>query len=232
MSWDLIDDKINPYLFRIETQSGSGTGFFLAYNPTGELAAVATAAHVIEHAHEWKQPIKLFNEGAGEFAFVSESDRVVFLDQERDAALILMHRRLLKFPDDVLPLADSTKYRTVGTELAWLGYPSVAYPTLCFFSGRVSAFLLAQDCYLIDGVAINGVSGGPVLYELPDGALEIVGVISAYMPNRSGNTPGLLRAQDITPFVETLKTLQSMHEAKDQERSRDQQDATEPPPSG
>lgn len=232
MSWNLLQQKIEPYLIRIETQQGSGTGFLFAYNPTGILAAIATAAHVIDYAHDWKQPIKLIHDATGEIAFVTEEQRVVFLNQSRDAATILVSKDILPFPKTVFPIADSTKYRAVGSELAWTGFPSVAYPTLCFFSGCVSAFLVSQDCYLIDGVAINGVSGGPVFCERPDNTPEIVGIISAYMANSSGNTPGLLRAQDITPFVETLNTLKSMHEAKEREKIKDQMAANEPDPSG
>lgn len=232
MSWNSIQKKIKGHLIRIETQQGSGTGFLFAYNPGGGLAAIATAAHVINQAHDWKQPIKLIHDATGEVAFVTEEQRVVFLNQSHDAATILVPKGVLPFPDTTFPLADSTKFKTVGTDLAWTGFPSVAYPTLCFFSGRISAFLENEDCYLIDGVAINGVSGGPVFYERKDSTPEIVGIISAYMPNRSGNTPGLLRAQDITPFVETLNDLQSMHEAKEKEKARDQKAASEPSSSG
>jgi hypothetical protein len=232
MSWNAIQKKITPYLIRIETQQGAGTGFLFAYNPGGALAAIATAAHVIDESHDWKQPIKLIHHDTGEVAFVTEDQRVVFIDRSRDAATILVAKSMLPFPDEILPLADSSKFTSVGVELGWTGFPSVAYPNLCFFSGRISCFLVQQDCYLIDGVAINGVSGGPVFFELADNTPEIVGIISAYMPNRSGNTPGLLRAQDITPFDEILKKLRSLHEAKEEERSRDQAAATEASAAG
>lgn len=233
MTWHNLQNKIEPHLIRIETQQGSGTGFLFAYNPENTFAAIATAAHVIDEAHEWKQPIKLIHHKTGEMTFVTEGMRVVFVDSKRDSATILIPKGLLPLPEETFPIADSSKFKKVGVELGWTGFPSVAYPNLCFFSGRVSCFLSAQDCYLIDGVAINGVSGGPVFSELADGSLEIVGIISAYMPNRSGNTPGLLRAQDITPFDVALKTLKSLHEAKEKEKSRDQEAAmTAPPPAG
>ena len=226
MSWFKLQQHVEPYLIRIETQQGSGTGFLFAYNPTDTLAAIATAAHVIDDAHEWKQPIKLIHNKTGQMAFVTEDMRVVFVDNKRDSAVILVAKSLLPLPTTTFPLADSAKFKKVGVELGWTGFPSVAYPNLCFFTGRVSSFLGRQDCYLIDGVAINGVSGGPVFCELKDGNPEIVGIISAYMPNRSGNTPGLLRAQDITYFDSTLKTLRSLHEAKEKEKSQDQKAAT------
>lgn len=231
MSWNVVHDKVEPYLIRIETQDGSGTGFLFAYNPAGTLAAIATAAHVIDQAHEWKQPIKLIHHKTGQVAFLTDEQRAVVIDREKDAATILVPKDIFPFPAETFPLIDPTKYRAVGIELGWTGFPSVAYPNLCFFTGKVSCFLQDQDCYLIDGVAINGVSGGPVFYELKDQIPQIVGIISAYIPNRSGNTPGLLRAQDITPFDTILRTLQSLHEAKQKEKQQDQDDASDPPQS-
>jgi hypothetical protein len=38
--------------------------------------------------------------------------------------------------------------------------------------------------YLIDGVAINGVGGGPVFAALKNDQPQLLGTISAYMPNR------------------------------------------------
>ncbi len=220
MSWGSIRDNLLPHIVRIETQAGSGTGFLVGYNPEGTLAAIATAAHVIRHAHEWQQPIKLTHHKTESSVFLAHNDRAVLIDYKRDAATILIHNGALELPDTAFQLLDCTKYRRVGYELGWMGFPSVAAPNLCFFKGTVSAFLMDEDCYLIDGVAINGVSGGPVFSELKDGLPEIVGIISAYLPNMSGNTPGLLRAQDITPFDLALKTLKSMYEAKEKEKQR------------
>lgn len=209
-----------PYIVRIETQSGLGTGFLFGYNATKTVAAIATAAHVVDDAHDWKQPIKITHYESGKQIFVTDADRVVFLDRKRDSASILLMTNELPFPKDVLPLMDATKFKKVGIELAWMGFPSVAAPELCFFTGCVSAFLSSDDCYLIDGVAINGVSGGPVFAQYDDETPELVGSISAYLPNRvSGTTlPGLLRAQDITPFDETLKTIKSLDEARQMEK--------------
>ena len=222
MAWNNVQKQIVPYLLRIETQDGSGTGFLFAYNEDKSIAAFATAAHVVEQAHDWKQPIKLIHHESGDDVFLTDKERVIFLDRRRDSASILVRADALKLPASTLPLMDPTKYKRVGVEIAWTGFPSVAYPELCFFTGCVSAFLTRDDCYLIDGVAINGVSGGPVFADFGDKnhTPEIIGSVSAYMPNRVGGTtlPGLLRAQDIAPFQETIKTITSMDEAKRQER--------------
>jgi hypothetical protein len=97
---------------------------------------------------------------------------------------------------------------------------------LCFFTGSISAFLRSEDCYLIDGVAINGVSGGPVFAddkELP----EIIGTVSAYMPNRVGDAtlPGLLRAQDISAYQETISRIRTLDEAREKEKEASKSEA-------
>lgn len=233
MHWHKLHNAMLPHIVRIETQGGSGTGFFFGYNEDRSIVAIATAAHVVDDAHDWKQPIKITHHGSGNEAFLNEGDRVVFLDRKRDSASILIHADKLPFPESALPLMDATKFKRVGVELAWMGYPSVAYPELCFFTGNVSAFISSDDCYLIDGVAINGVSGGPVFAEYNGETPELVGSISAYMPNRiAGSTlPGLLRAQDITPFHEALQTIKSLDEARQKEKKESKEEPPTPPNS-
>jgi hypothetical protein len=85
--------------------------------------------------------------------------------------------------------------------------------TLCFFSGNISARI--QKAYLIDGVAINGVSGGPVIYSATANTIQIVGDVSAYRPNRATGEalPGLLVARDLTHFHSVTMYIQSVDEA-------------------
>lgn len=221
MSWQSSHKKILPYVVRIQTQAGEGTGFLFGYNSSKTIAAIATAAHVIEEASDWKQPIKIVHYQSSKEIFLPDSERVFHLDRKRDSASILMKADKLPFPKDTFPLMDPTKFKSVGSELGWVGFPSVAYPELCFFTGRVSAFLHETDCYLIDGVAINGVSGGPVFADNANDAPEIVGSISSYLPNRTGagTLPGLLRAQDISTFQTTLQSLKSLDEARKKEKN-------------
>ena len=87
-----------------------------------------------------------------------------------------------------------------------------------FFSGRVSCFLKTEHAYLIDGVAINGVSGGPTFFLASD-RYFILGVVSAYIANRvTGEVlPGLSVVRDITQFHELGKRFKSIDEAKKKE---------------
>lgn len=67
-----------------------------------------------------------------------------------------------------------------GAEIGWLGFPGIVEPELCFFHGYVSGYLNDPPTYLVDGVAINGVSGRPVF----DNRAHVIGLVCAYRPNR------------------------------------------------
>lgn len=69
---------------------------------------------------------------------------------------------------------------------------------------------------MIDGVAINGVSGGPVLYSTVTDGVQVVGIISAYMANRARGDalPGLSFAQDVSHFHDVTSQINSWDEAR------------------
>ncbi len=228
MDWQNDHNTIKDYLVRIETQQGSGTGFLFGYNQRKTIAAIATASHVIEEAHDWKQPIKLIHYITNTEIFLTNDERAVWLDRKHDSASILIAQDALPFPKETLPLLDPDRYKTIGSEVAWMGFPSVAYPDLCFFAGHISAFFGSNDYYLIDGVAINGVSGGPVFSKTvidKQEKTQIIGTVSAYLSNRVRGEalPGLLRAQDISPFHKTLQTLKNLDEAKEKEEQAEKE---------
>lgn len=70
--------------------------------------------------------------------------------------------------------------------------------------------------YLVDGVAINGVSGGPVFFIKTKG-IEVIGSVSAYLPNRAGVTPGLAMVSHVEQYQKVIKTIKNMEEAKKKE---------------
>jgi len=218
MNWLTCVQAVRPYIVSIETPQLSGTGFLFTYNKTKTVAGFATAAHVVAHADAWKEPIKLIHSVTKTELFITDEERVIFLDHTRDSASIMLFGNFdIGLPSDTLPLIGANTILRIGVEVGWLGFPSIAVPNLCFFTGLISACLEDYDSYLIDGVAINGVSGGPVFY-IPKSSSspKIIGTVSAYMPNRiRGDTlPGLLRVQDVTSFHSTIETLKSMDEAR------------------
>lgn len=221
MSWNKCYENILPYVFAIETPEGSGSGVYVATNSAKNLAVVATAAHVVEHADDWRLPIKLKHHSSGKESFLQASERVIFLDRRRDSACILVPAGAFDLPAELLPMMPADKYKPIGNEVGWVGYPGIASPHLCFFSGRLSAFLVQDDSYLIDGVAIHGVSGGPVFAMLAGDKPQLLGTVSAYMPNRirGDALPGMLRAQDVTTFHETIKTIRTLDEARERQEA-------------
>ena len=140
--------KVTPYVVKIQTPSGYGSGVMFTYNKKKGLVAIGTAAHVVEQADEWKQPIKIATEsGDSSPAYLTDDDRVIFVDRERDSATILINSKHLEFPALPLPLIEMDKFFSTGNAVGWLGYPALYPSNLCFFRGYISAFLGSDDCY-------------------------------------------------------------------------------------
>jgi hypothetical protein len=215
--WVSVIDEVRPYLVRIMTPEGSGTGFFFTHNRSNSLVAIATAAHVVNRADWWKQPVRIVHETTGNVVFLPEEKRVILVDPKRDAASVIFSRDALGIPEETLPLSGEGKHIRVGSEIGWLGYPAIPRASLCFFVGRLSCWLAQDDTYLVDGVAINGVSGGPVFMRYQDGGTRFIGVVTAYYPNRSTGVslPGLSEVLDVSHFHQTIKTFRNIDEARE-----------------
>src|SRR5687767_11423974 len=104
-NWADTVEFIQPYVFRISTPGGFGTGFVLSRHSDNTLCAIATAAHVIDHAHYWDEPIRLEHTQSGKVIVARSADRAVFLDESRDSAVILLGARDLELPENPLFLA-------------------------------------------------------------------------------------------------------------------------------
>ena len=215
MNWDQIVNRITPHIVKIETQKGYGTGFLSLYNENKTFCGVATALHVVNHADDWQQPIRLCHHSSRETVFLEENERVIFKNWETDSAVILFSKGAFPLPMDSVPLLPNDSIISIGVEVGWLGFPAVAPYDLCFFSGNISAKQEYRKAYLIDGVAINGVSGGPVLHATEADGIQIVGTVSAYQANRATEEtlPGLCIAQDVSHFHDVASQVQSIDEA-------------------
>lgn len=158
------------------------------------------------------------SEETGTVKFLKDSaDRIILLD----SAVVLFVKGDLQLPEVPIAMLPLDEPCDTGNEIGWLGYPAIEPHTLCFFSGTVSARPASHKAYLIDGVAINGVSGGPV-FHVPRRLLlgephgpKILGCVSAYHPNRATGEalPGLLRAQDVSHFHAAASRVRSWDEA-------------------
>ena len=218
MNWNEIVDRLTPHIVKIETPDGHGTGFLCLYNADKSLCGIATAHHVIEHADQWQQPIRIHHQSSGKVTFLRESERFILVDRDSDSAVIVTLASNLELPSEVIPLFPTETPLPIGVEVGWLGYPGIGPQILCFFSGNVSARDESRHAYLIDGVAINGVSGGPVVFSTPTDGIKIIGTVSAYMVNRARGEalPGLSIAQDVSHFHATITHIRNLDEAKKQ----------------
>lgn len=219
LDWNSAIDALHPHVVRIQTPRGSGTGFLVSVSGDGPLVAIATAAHVVAEEHYWEQPIRVTHQQSGRSVLLRSADRAVMLEEANDTAALLFLNQDLPFPAQPLDLAPEGKSLKVGNEIGWLGFPAVAPAEICFFSGRVSAVRNRGREYLVDGVAINGVSGGPAFWN-GGGRVTLIGVMSAYIANRAtGETlPGLTVIQNVNQFHEIAKIFKTIGEAKKQEK--------------
>lgn len=219
-SWHLAVEKLKPHVVRIATPRGFGTGFLMSHGQTSGLCGIATAAHVVNAAHYWEEPIRIDHESSGTSTLLRRDSRAIFQDETRDTAAILMDKGEFPFPEEVLPLIPEGLTLKVGNEVGWLGYPAVHGASTCFFAGRVSAWDEQTRAYLVDGVAINGVSGGPAIHLGEEQEpIVVMGVVSAYMPNRATGEvlPGLSVIRDVSHLHELAPRFATVEEAQTDE---------------
>ncbi len=213
-TWARTVALVRPYVVRISTPNGHGTGFLFAQNSV--LWGIATAAHVVRHEHAWEEIIRIELLESGKEIVLHHDDRAIIFSESADAAAIVVGKKELQFPGTLLPLIDPTKYWGVGIEIGWLGYPGLGRLTerqLCFFTGSISAWLGDQSTYLVDGVAIHGVSGGPAFTRRGG---EIFGIVTAYIPNlaRGQTLPGLACVVDVAELQSVVQDFRDLDQAQ------------------
>lgn len=218
MEWHEGIKAIEPHLVYITTPRGSGTGWLVSVSTTTDLCAIATAAHVVDYAHYWEMPIRIFHPASGRSVLLRAHERAIHLEAAIDSAAIVIHRGDLPFPDQTLTLIEPGYFIKPGVEIGWLGFPAVHPSSACFFSGRISHYNEPQKQYLVDGVAINGVSGGPTFRVLADEP-ELIGIVSAYIANRATGEPlpGVAVIQDVAQYYDIAQRFRTLDEAKSSE---------------
>jgi hypothetical protein len=217
MEWHEAITILSSHIVRISTPTSGGTGWMVSRGKNHPLCAIATAAHVVEHAHFWEQPIRLFHPASGRSLLLRPPERAMNLDPNLDTAGVIFDPGDLPFPPDPLKMVEKTMFLKPGVEIGWLGFPAIAKAGLSFFSGRISTYLLDDSTYFVDGVAINGVSGGPAFTR--SNPPELVGVVSAYIPNRATGDalPGVAVVRDVTHLSDVAERFRTFDEAKAQE---------------
>jgi len=175
-NWKDAVSLLEEYVVRIETPNGTyGTGFLCPRPENNSFLGIATARHVVQDADYWQQPIKVYHRESEGPILLRDSDRVVLHDNNGlDSSLLVIPPDKLEFPEEPIGLLPDAFPVPVGIDIGWVGFPQMYPNTQCFFSGRVSAVLGDRHTYLLDGVVVNGVSGGPVIYPSPSGKVYVV----------------------------------------------------------
>ncbi len=198
MPWDKAVDLAENVVFQIQAADSMGTCFVTSMGKTHKSVDAhyifATAWHVVKNVADSDLSICMksandkisFEAKAGHYQIIRLGSEVF------DTALIYLRISEEIVPQKhLLPMLDWNLQMPKGTEIGWVGFPGIAGGEFCFFKGTVSGHIKSPPTYLLDGVAINGVSGGPAL----DSRAHIIGLISSYIPNQVNQyttLPGLV----------------------------------------
>ena len=204
LSWPNAVDKVARWTFRILVAGSSGTGVAIGIGqlkgqkPHG--IAIVTARHVVSAIGPGSS-LTLENE-TGSYEFASEDVRFYGLDlPELDTALIqVISEKQIISQDMLCHVVPVESMLRVGASVGWLGYPFLSDFNRCFFQGVISGYHKGLPAYYVDGVAIHGVSGGPLF----DDHAQIYGFVSSYIPNRtdpSATMPGIMTAIFVNPAL-------------------------------
>ena len=168
---------------------------------------IITAAHVVAKADSWGESIRLSHDSLDTPVLLPPDRRLItVVDPPADLAIIGVLKSAFEPappPEDPIKVIPADRVLRAGVTGGWLGYPYMIADgtSCCFFSGAISA--MQGGRYLIDGVAIEGVSGGPAFYIKDDEAgapdeVVIIGSISEYRSatlkgRRAGSGPARCR---------------------------------------
>jgi hypothetical protein len=195
--WPGIISKVEPLCFQVHAGDSLGTAFAIGISGKdgGRHTMMATALHVVEGVLGNDKPIELIRSDGTVISRQAVGPLRIFPvgTPECDAALIEVPTKEPLLRAEQLCAMPLETMLPRGAPVGWLGYPGFVFPELCFFKGCISGYQENPPLYLIDGVAINGVSGGPAF----DESGLLVGMVSAYLPNQIGpgrTLPGLMLA--------------------------------------
>ena len=210
LTWKIVE-VLRPYIVQISTPRYFGTGFIIRRSTDGKTVAVATAAHLVYSADEWEELIRIDQPSSGTSQIVRPRNRALRSRPDLDTAVMTFDNSEIEAPLGELEWTPEGQHLVVGSEMGWLGFPALSRGNLCFFRGSVSARLEDRDAYLVDGVVIHGVSGGPT-FTLHEDVPRVIGVVSAYHPNRETGEalPGLGQVSGVTQFQEFMKTIDAL----------------------
>ena len=203
VNWSNAVSEMSNHVVKVEAGPTYGSGFLIPspVKKDGHVS-ILTAWHVVKDAYERMLPIKITQFSTGRFDVVIPMASTVMFAQDRDQAIVHFDSQQLTPPIEMTFLKKDMHYKP-GVKIGWLGLPNIAPETVCFFKGCISAYIESREVYLVDGVSIHGVSGGPVFHVGDDDKIVVAGVVTNYYPNnQNGATlPGLAGFQTINPLM-------------------------------
>jgi hypothetical protein len=84
------------------------------------------AYHVIEHAYDWGEPIRLTHAKTRQKRLFRRSNLVILNRPEQDVAIVLFSDSSLGLPTQPLMLGPPDQYLRPASQIGWLGYPALA----------------------------------------------------------------------------------------------------------
>ncbi len=100
-SQDIIE-KVKICVVKIFTPGGLGTRFFLCRSISTELIGIATAYHVVDHANEWQEPIKIYHQESNKTVLLSHTERAILGSRDLDTASIVFNPKEIQFPQNIV----------------------------------------------------------------------------------------------------------------------------------
>lgn len=198
MAWDKVVDRVARIVFRLLAGDWAGTCFAVSIGTLPQSEATyymfATAWHVVKDITGSQQPIYMVAADDKTVCEAKAGCYAVFRlgSEVFDTALIMVRSpEAIVSLSDLLPIFPPESQLPRGTEIGLVGFPGIVGSEFCFFTGTISGYLNSPPSYLVDGVAISGVSGGPAF----DNRAQIIGLVSSYIPNQVNEymtLPGLL----------------------------------------
>ena len=212
LEWHQALKQMKKNMVKISTRGdGYGSGIFVPppANAPGN-CCILTACHVVKNAEQTGAILDIMIEDSKKVLKLHSLQRMVFVQEQRDQALILFSSPRTFGDISCYKLPEGPGHYFPGVEFGWLGWPRIARDTICFFRGVVSAYLEKDDAYLVDGASIHGISGGPVFCCQEDRSICLAGSVTEYRPNQvvmnNGATsqawPGLAMFRTVNPLLE------------------------------
>jgi len=92
MHWsDAVNSSLSC-IVKIDTPTGHGAGFLCFSNPAKPMVAIATAGHVIHHADQWMEPIRIYTHDGSKSLLLKADERHITMGNQSDSALILFSK--------------------------------------------------------------------------------------------------------------------------------------------